>query len=390
MWLQKISTNNKTKYYKSRTVIFITAVVVLVTIFVIDPGLYNNKANAGVSHNLSGYAWSETVGWISFNCTDSSSCSTTDYGVGVNKSSGNLFGYAWSSNIGWITFNQSELSGCPGSSSCTANLSGSTLSGWARALAYADAESGGWDGWISLNGSNYGVTFDTNSNEFSGYAWGSDVVGWIDFNPQYSGVIKSDLVASLSVSSNNISSGSPVTLTWTSTIATSCSGTNFSTGGATSGNVVDYPTSTTSYTLTCINSFDSVNDVKQVQVLNTECADGTDNDFDGKIDYPNDLGCTSLSDNNESSAEFVVMSILSSPTLVQSGNSAVITWSTSGVNSCSVSGTNGDSWSGTSGSKNTSAISEQVIYTLTCLDVENAATNPQSVTVSLVPSFQEF
>ena len=384
--LTKETKNPKTR---SRAILLILSVVILTIFFTIDFGLNNNKVNAGVSHNLSGYAWSDNIGWISFNCTDLSSCSTTDYGVGINSSDGNLFGYAWSPNIGWITFNQSELSGCP-SGTCVANLSQNTLSGWAKALSSSDSESGGWDGWISLNGGNYGVTFDTNNKKFSGYAWGSDVIGWVDFNPQYGGIVKGNLTASLSVSKNNISKGDPITITWTSALATGCTGTNFSTGGTTAGNVVDYPVLTINYTLTCINDFDLVSDVEQVQVWNTECSDGVDNDSDGKIDYPNDLGCTGLSDNNESSSEFVTMSISANPIRVRVGDTTVITWSAGSVNSCSVSGTNGDSWQGTSGSQNTSAISEQVVYTLSCLDVENSTTNPKSVTISLIPVFEEF
>ncbi len=380
---------NKTKQNKSKAVLFIISITVLVIFFAIDSGLRNTEVSAEVSHNMSGYAWSDTVGWISFNCTDSGSCGSSDYGVGVNETSGDLFGYAWSSNIGWISFTASDLVGCPGGGSCTANLSGSNLTGWAKVLSSSNPESGGWDGWISLSGSNYSVTYDPISGEFSGYAWGSAIVGWIDFNPQYGGVIKGSLTAVLSASSNNISSGDPVTLTWTSTLATQCSGTNFSTGGSTSGNVVLNPTTTTDYTLTCSNSFDSVDDVEQVQVFSTECADGEDNDGDNDVDL-DDLGCSDLSDDNESSAEFVVMDISVSPSFIQSGNSVVITWSSSEVNSCSVTGTNGDSWTGVSGSESTSNITEQVIYTLSCLDIENHTTTPQSVTVSLSPAFEEF
>ena len=307
-----------TKYKKSRVTLFIMAVLILTTVFVIDFSSYEWRVEAGTSHNMSGYAWSDTVGWVSFNCLDANSCSTVDYGVGADESTGNLSGYAWSPNIGWISFNQSDLSGCP-SGTCTATLTGSSLTGWAKALSFSDAEAGGWDGWISLNGGSYGVTFDINNNTFSGYAWGSDVVGWLNFKPQYGGVIKEP-------------------------------------------------------------SLDP----------NIECNDGVDNDFDGDIDYPNDLGCTDDSDDNESSAEFVNMSISADPVFVQFGNSALITWSAEAVNSCSVNGTNGDSWTGISGSESTSAISGETTYTLTCLDVEDHATDPQSVTVSLVPIFEEF
>jgi hypothetical protein len=44
-----------------------------------------------------------------------------------------------------------------------------------------ESRTDGWDGWISLNGDNYGVSFSSVTQRFSGYAWGSDVVGWINF-----------------------------------------------------------------------------------------------------------------------------------------------------------------------------------------------------------------
>jgi hypothetical protein len=44
---------------------------------------------------------------------------------------------------------------------------------------------GGWDGWISLssggNSPGYGVTLD--GIKFKGFAWGADVVGWMDWSP---------------------------------------------------------------------------------------------------------------------------------------------------------------------------------------------------------------
>ncbi len=81
------------------------------------------------------------------------------------------------------------------------------MTGWVKALS---ADGNGWDGWISLagdgatwNGSscvgandylgtnrcNYGVKLNLITGDFEGYAWGSDVVGWIDFNPAFGGVV---------------------------------------------------------------------------------------------------------------------------------------------------------------------------------------------------------
>ena len=165
-------------------------------------------AFAGSEHNLSGWAWSETIGWISFNSTEGGG---SNYGV-TAASNGRLSGYAWSENIGWLTFNQGDLGGCP-NSPCQANFDDDSgaVSGWARALA----NGGGWDGWISLSGSNYGVT--VSQCDWDGYAWGSDVVGWIHFKGSNYGVTGSgdactEFAATLS---SNPSGYSPLSTTLT-------------------------------------------------------------------------------------------------------------------------------------------------------------------------------
>ena len=165
-------------------ILFLGILIVPILLF------FNNykakEVNAGTGHNVSGYAWSENIGWISFNNT--SGGGSTDYGVDINETTGIFSGYAWSENIGWITFNAegtdpgNDLTGCP-SGDCLAKVeSNYEVSGWARALAYG----GGWDGWIKLRGVNYGVSI--NGAEFEGWAWGGDdsdstaVIGWISFN----------------------------------------------------------------------------------------------------------------------------------------------------------------------------------------------------------------
>jgi len=57
--------------------------------------------------------------------------------------------------------------------------------------------------------------------------------------------------ASLSANPTSIESGQSSTLTWSSTNATSCTGTGFSTGGATSGSITLIPSQTTTYSITC-------------------------------------------------------------------------------------------------------------------------------------------
>ncbi len=78
--------------------------------------------NAGI---LSGYAWNDAIGWVSFNCSDSANCQTSapcpttnttnclaagaptngvDYNVRIDNS-GNFYGWAWNDVVGWISFN---------------------------------------------------------------------------------------------------------------------------------------------------------------------------------------------------------------------------------------------------------------------------------------------
>ncbi len=123
------------------------------------------------SKSITGYAWSETIGWVSFK--------GSNYGFSV-AANGTITGYAWSDNIGWISANSGDLTGCPGAP-CTATIdSTGALKGWLRALSGGTSQSGDWDGFISLSGANYGPKRQTDGT-LSGYAWGSTVVGWLSF-----------------------------------------------------------------------------------------------------------------------------------------------------------------------------------------------------------------
>lgn len=143
------------------------------------------KTEAATNVSLYGYAWSDNVGWISMNCENTGSCGTSNHNVSFDGQSGNLSGYAWSDNIGWVSFNSSDTSGCP-QAPCTPKLdkTSGAASGWIKALA---GGSGGWDGWIKLSG------VVRSGTSFSGYAWGSDVVGWVDWSRVTSGQVCSPL-----------------------------------------------------------------------------------------------------------------------------------------------------------------------------------------------------
>lgn len=162
--------------------------------------------------------------------------------------------YAWGENIGWINFGTTEGN---------VHITDSALSG------YAWAEN---IGWISLNCSNdsscstvdYKVSNDGEGN-LSGYAW-SENTGWINFNPTYGGV---------SIDSNGDFSGYAwgENIGW---IVFNCATTN-------SCGTVDYKVKTD----------------WRPQSARPACNNSLDDDGDGKIDYPNDPGCDSLTDNDE-------------------------------------------------------------------------------------------
>ncbi len=188
-----------------------------------------NVVLASATDNFFGYAWSTNVGWVKVNnCVSPTDCAPgTSYGLTMASSGTErtITGYAWSSNIGWITFYTQEqtpwdrtqdpgeqerlIQHCPTGAgpNCRAYVdwgaTGGTsvpVKGWARACSvYNDCtqpnrglkeswKRGGWDGWISLGDTNtsdsvsYGVKLNTTTGQMSGYAWGSGVVGWVDFS----------------------------------------------------------------------------------------------------------------------------------------------------------------------------------------------------------------
>lgn len=143
---------------------------------------------------ITGWAWSDAVGWISLHCSTGSPsggslCATRNYGLTRNADN-TVTGFAWSDNIGWIKFG--GLSGFPtggGTTPSNAIFNTNQLAGWARACAAfqssdcsgpLSSDAGGWDGWISLSGTGYNAMADS-FGLFTGWAWDSGSIGWIRF-----------------------------------------------------------------------------------------------------------------------------------------------------------------------------------------------------------------
>lgn len=71
--------------------------------------------------NLSGWAWSDAIGWISFACHNPQtggvspdfSCAWSNYRVIVSPTTGEFSGWAWNDTIGWISFSCANTGTCP-------------------------------------------------------------------------------------------------------------------------------------------------------------------------------------------------------------------------------------------------------------------------------------
>jgi hypothetical protein len=144
----------------------------------------------------------------------------------------------------------------------------------------------------------------------------------------------------------------PSTLTWSSSGATSCTGTGFSTGGATSGS--QGVTTSGSYLLSCPG-------------VGGTCTDSVA------------LSCTGATAN-----------ISASPVRIQAGSTSQVSYDANGADSCTITGPGAPGTVATNActlnptSFTTPALTTQTTYTITC----GAATD--SVTINVVPKFEEF
>ena len=151
---------------------------------------------AGSGDNVAGWAWSENIGWASFNST--SDGSSISYGVNLDLDTGDLSGYAWSENIGWISFNRAVTGNPPAQpykngtgAIAKVDISTGEITGWFRVLAY----DGGWDGWYRFcdedinycSGAGQIAKIDYISGDWHGWAWTDMVGGWLSFNSSDSG-----------------------------------------------------------------------------------------------------------------------------------------------------------------------------------------------------------
>jgi hypothetical protein len=232
-------------------------------------GIYTKKASAFTvtpTGDLHGYAWSSTIGWVSLNCLEGGTGGTSTCGLGhdykvtryaiLSGTTGALAGYGWSSHLGWLSFAQGDTTGCAtGATQSKFDLSTNQLSGWARFISVPVTDTG-WNGCVNLKwgtGPTNGVQYNPSATpSIFGMAWGSSVVGWLGFFASYDGA-GTTVHLQIAEGSGGVPSDGPitlpssgasdVTLSYTTTGATSCHGTGL--GASSSPSQTDWSSTTT-------------------------------------------------------------------------------------------------------------------------------------------------
>lgn len=146
--------------------------------------------------------------------------------------------YAWGNNIGWVNL---------GTSGGNIHITDSAITGYAWSQNY---------GWINMNPASSGIVND-GEGDLSGHAWGQNL-GWIDFG-------------NVGISSSGQFSGAAVVENDSSQISFDCAN--------------------------CVVRTDW-----RPRSARPACNNATDDDSDGKTDYPTDPGCSSLTDSDETDA----------------------------------------------------------------------------------------
>jgi hypothetical protein len=248
--------------------ILIISLIIVFSIIGIGSVLF---VKAGTGYNVSGWLWGGTtedgsnnperstgVGWISTHNLGEGDL----YGLYIPSSDGSVSGYAWSENIGWIDFQPSGP--YPVEPNHSAKREGNKLTGWARILSIKEAaendNSGDWQGWIKLsgtaqNGSSYGVEINPVTGRLSGYAW-SDELGWIKFYDVLANFNStSTLNCTFSASPTLIRPYGKSTLSWNCEGADRCTiDQGIGPVNNISGSQEVKPITTTTYTLSCSNA----------------------------------------------------------------------------------------------------------------------------------------
>jgi hypothetical protein len=242
------------------------------------------------------------------------------------------------------------------------------FSGWLRALS----TNGGWDGFLSLSGPGYGVV--ANNGTLSGFAWGSDVVGWVDFS---GAVAPMDCTLDGVTVPNGGSHTFYVSRTTTAgQLCASVAQNRACADGVLSGDsTYQYATCSCAAAYFCSGS--------TIQYADTACNVSTV------------TSCTSpgrcTAGSSSCAYDAVSADFRAQPQIVRAGGTSRLYWNVSNAQSCTVSG-NGQSWSMLSSMPDgvqTNPILTRTTYMLDCVAYPGQSDFHASTDVLLEPQYQE-
>lgn len=124
-----------------------------------------------------------------------------------------------------------------------------------------------------------------------------------------------------------------------------------------------------------------------------ECSDGRDNNGDGNVDYPDDLGCSSADDNLEFT-EPSELTLTANPPLIKKNQQCTITLTAKNVATCTLTGTGvSRTFTPQNGYISTSevitpALTQTTTYTLSCRGIDGK-TATKKVDCKIAPTFEE-
>ena len=165
------------------------------------------------------------------------------------------------------------------------------------------------------------------------------------------------VTATLSADPETIAGGTSSTLSWSSTNATSCTGTGFPTGGATIGSIAVSPVATTQYSLNCAGGGGATSPIASATVV---------------------------------VAPVPTVSLGANPETIPIGGTSTLSWVVSNATSCTASSAEDPAWTGTvsaSGGAFDVTPSATATYTISCTDdlAQNVVDNV-TVVVSDLPT----
>ncbi len=209
----------------------------------------------------------------------------------------------------------------------------------------------------------------------------------------------------VSASPTTIALGQSATLSWSSTNATSCTITSFSTAG-TNGSAVISPAQTTTYTVSCTGNGGTASASATLSVSCTAaytCSGQTIQYTNTSCVVSNVTTCVAPAFCSTGSSSCLTSPPVFNPgatttghlqirpRILASSSTARVYWNLSNVSSCAVTSSNGDSWTGISSGVSgrlSSVLQGHTIFQLLCTGFDSSQVR-ETQEVNIAPRFQE-